>query len=261
MNNEMPDEIYVDKKCENIADYTFSDDEKNKHFIRYIRADRAPAPKAAEDEPSAYWARFNDGSGSIFENKDHAENYADRSFAKCTVIPVYTRAQPQVAGGDDGYLNQLGVISRAFEKLEAIKQPDAANVALSVAEALDKILVALGVDDLNINSRGLFEGYIRAALQTPASDGVLDDADKQKALGILNAKSVPDDIQALIHKHGYPKNPYVSALEKIACALAHGWSLDQIREEIEQLFREYLRASTVSNVIGNRGTTYDINEE
>lgn len=37
------------------------------------------------------------------------------------------------------------------------------RAALTPAEALQKILDALGIDDLNINSRGLFEGYIRQA--------------------------------------------------------------------------------------------------
>jgi len=32
--------------------------------------------------------------------------------------------------------------------------------------ALQKILNALGIEDLNINSRGLFEGYIREAMNT-----------------------------------------------------------------------------------------------
>ncbi len=34
---------------------------------------------------------------------------------------------------------------------------------LTPGEALQKILDALGVDDLNLNSRGLFEDYIRQA--------------------------------------------------------------------------------------------------
>ena len=79
---------------------------------------------------------------------------------------------------------------------------------------------------------------IAAATQV---DEVKDIPECENALNILNAKRVPDDIQALIHKHGYPKNPYVSSLEKISCALAHGWSLDQLREEVEQLFREHLK--------------------
>jgi hypothetical protein len=36
--------------------------------------------------------------------------------------------------------------------------------------ALNKILSALDVYDLNINSRGLFEGYIRAAMSKPQVD-------------------------------------------------------------------------------------------
>lgn len=54
--------------------------------------------KGGDDKPAAYWARYNDGSGEIYEDKDRAEAYveayAERATLKCTVIPVYTKPQP-----------------------------------------------------------------------------------------------------------------------------------------------------------------------
>lgn len=54
----------------------------------------------ADEMPDAYWAKFDDGSGEIFIDKYQAESYAEHSFSKCQVIPVYTRQQEQADGGD-----------------------------------------------------------------------------------------------------------------------------------------------------------------
>lgn len=42
------------------------------------------------DEPVAYWARYNDGSGKIYEDKNLADAYAKRAYTECHVIPIYT---------------------------------------------------------------------------------------------------------------------------------------------------------------------------
>lgn len=44
-------------------------------------------------KPCAYWTRFPDGSGKIFEDKESADVFAKTAYTKCEVIPVY-RTEP-----------------------------------------------------------------------------------------------------------------------------------------------------------------------
>lgn len=63
-------------------------------------------------EPVAYWARFDDGSGKIFEDKQQAENYAAACYTSgIEVIPVYTHAALTT------YRTQEKELREAFEEI------------------------------------------------------------------------------------------------------------------------------------------------
>lgn len=99
---EMPDEIYAGMLSTGSTYYTShkmaADIHGCKHAkgmepMKYIRSDLVKArSNTSAEAPAAYWARYNDGSGEIFEDKDRADSYAKRAYTECHVIPVYTGA-------------------------------------------------------------------------------------------------------------------------------------------------------------------------
>lgn len=94
---------------------------------------------------------------------------------------------------------------------------DTNKAALTPSECLQKILDALGIEDLNINSRGLFEDYIK--LTTPAAN-TGDDREEQhkndryittddkKVYDRLRDRFVPDD--ELERVHPYEQMPKIT---------------------------------------------------
>ncbi len=65
--------------------------DRNKELAETMEAALQPVPRTGV-EPAAYWVRYDDGSGRIFENKEHADHYAEKSYSDCEVVPVYTNA-------------------------------------------------------------------------------------------------------------------------------------------------------------------------
>ena len=86
------------------------------------------------------------------------------STVQCTVCGSMTlpcRCGTYVQPDEHGNYSRA---SRRFQEvyLKAAKS-EGESGEMSPADALQKILDALEIDDLNINSRGLFEGYISRA--------------------------------------------------------------------------------------------------
>ena len=62
--------------------------------LEQSQQDREAVGELAEhlnSEPVAYWAKYKDGSGCIFQSEKTAKVYARNAFSECEVIPVYTR--------------------------------------------------------------------------------------------------------------------------------------------------------------------------
>jgi hypothetical protein len=78
---------------------------------------------------------------------------------------------------------------------------------LTPGEALQKILDALGVDDLNVNSRGLFEDYIRQAARAESAKELAEkDAKIASQKESIRCMSVVfDDIAKMLN---LPKEQY-----------------------------------------------------
>ena len=98
-----------------------------------------------------------------------------------------------------------------------------------VAECLNKILGVLGVDDLNINSRGLLEGYIRAA-STPDAGLVSDKYHRHHEIheGIcITCYAMQGEIN-----HLYRRLDSRDQVDAAECAGLRG-EIDKLREALE----------------------------
>lgn len=70
---------------------------------------------------------------------------------------------------------------------------------------------------------------------------------RDDVLELLNSKDgIPDHIQQIV-RSGYP-NCDLSPEMKITCALKNGWSLDQIRKDVDTFFRAALQQAPVQDI-------------